>query len=532
MLPRWLDLMHQRLWRVESDAQLFALQKRARCAAATVAPKLDALPDDHRWNNMKAEILAILDEAGLLTCLNDERPSTVALSLVFFELARIDGGLVTLALAGCLPQMLIAEFGSDEQKAQYLGQLGALCLTEPLPGAGSDALLLTGRFRRLVDEAGLEPWIEVEKRGRFTSHMEFAEFVVAAVQGEDGARGSALVILEPSDTGLFDRGSAVRKIGHQISSTTNPIFQLRIPASRIVGGFDIEEGLLRPRVDHRRALHTALQRTRALLSLTTAAKAFAALEEMSEWPFSVAEYGVIRAELWAAGEAAAALGFAAVRACDDSSNETAAILSSAAKLYSTTVLPPLLRSLAGNGSETARKLLADAQVETMYLGPESTQRRILTAALANRDCKGWLGSCVDEIDGIHCQAQLGLAASFKLFSALHTRMNEERGGSANWLADEQQPQRFAMADTLSALLAAWALQLDAARLEGDSEECAVFNDLAFIVTASAGAQVAQLACGVYSPGGVEQEAAEVWQALAGFQYARERVAQILVVTDG
>jgi alkylation response protein AidB-like acyl-CoA dehydrogenase len=283
MLPPWLDRVHHQLWRIENDSQLLALEKRARCAAAAAVPKLDALPDDLRWNDAKVEILSNLHDAGLLTLLNSERPSTTALSVVFFELARIDGGLATLALSGCLPQMPIAEFGSDEQKAQYLGRLGALCLTEPLPGAGAEALLLTGRFRPSAVESDAEPWIEVEKRGRFTSHMEFAEFVVAAVEGEEGARGSALVILEPGDAGIFDRGSAVRKIGHRLSSTTNPIFQLRVPVSRIVGGFEIESGVLRPRVDHRRALNSALQRTRALLALTTAAKAFAALNAISEW---------------------------------------------------------------------------------------------------------------------------------------------------------------------------------------------------------------------------------------------------------
>jgi hypothetical protein len=490
-------------------------------------PKLDALPDDLRWNDAKVEILSNLHDAGLLTLLNSERPSTTALSVVFFELARIDGGLATLALSGCLPQMPIAEFGSDEQKAQYLGRLGALCLTEPLPGAGAEALLLTGRFRPSAVESDAEPWIEVEKRGRFTSHMEFAEFVVAAVEGEEGARGSALVILEPGDAGIFDRGSAVRKIGHRLSSTTNPIFQLRVPVSRIVGGFEIESGVLRLRVDHRRALNSALQRTRALLALTTAAKAFAALNEMSEWAHGETEYGLIGAELWATGEAAASLGFAAARACDVSSNEYAAILTSAAKLYSTTVLPPLLRSFAGNGSQIAHGLLADAQVETMYLGPESTQRRILTAAMGGREFKGWLDSCTDEIESLQYRAQLELAASFKLFAAFHSRMNDD-GGSAGWLADAQQPQRFAMADALSALLAARSLQIDSDQLERDGHASAVFEDLAFIASARAGAQLAQLASGVYSPGGVEQEISAVWQALAGFQFARERVARILV----
>src|ERR1019366_1405918 len=224
--------------------------------------------------------------------------------------------------------------------------------------------------------------------------------------------------------------------------------------------------------------NAAFERARALLALTTAAKAFTALDEMSECAPAESSQGLIGAELWAAGEAAAALGFAAARSCDDSSSGDAVILSSAAKLYSTTVLPPLLRSFAANGSQVARRLLADAQIESMYLGPESTQRRILTAAMGGRDFRGWLDSCADEVEGLACHAQLVLAASFKLFVELYARMNDD-GGSVGWLRDAQQPQRFAMADALSALLAARALQLDAAQLEREDQASLVFDDLAF-----------------------------------------------------
>ncbi len=49
-----------------------------------------------------------------------------------------------------------------------------------------------------------------------------------------------MVILEEGDPGIFDRGTPTRKLVHQLSSTGDPIFNLRIPASRIVGGYDGE----------------------------------------------------------------------------------------------------------------------------------------------------------------------------------------------------------------------------------------------------------------------------------------------------
>ena len=57
-----------------------------------------------------------------------------------------------------------------------------------------------------------------------------------------GVRGSALVILEPGDAGEFERGAPVRKLGHRFASTTDPAFRLTVPASRIVGGYTIEQG--------------------------------------------------------------------------------------------------------------------------------------------------------------------------------------------------------------------------------------------------------------------------------------------------
>ncbi len=61
-----------------------------------------------------------------------------------------------------------------------------------------------------------------------------------------------MVILEDGDPGIFDRGTVTRKMVHQLSSTGDPIFNLRIPANRIVGGYDIKDGVLVPRLQPQR----------------------------------------------------------------------------------------------------------------------------------------------------------------------------------------------------------------------------------------------------------------------------------------
>ena len=83
---------------------------------------------------------------------------------------------------------------------------------------------------------GEEPWLQVEKRGRFITNIAFANFVTAAVNSSDPRiKGSCVVILEDGDEGSFDRGTPTKKLVHQLSSTGDPIFNLKVPASRIVG---------------------------------------------------------------------------------------------------------------------------------------------------------------------------------------------------------------------------------------------------------------------------------------------------------
>ena len=94
---------------------------------------------------------------------------------------------------------------------------GAFCLTEPLPYVGVDTGILGGKVRVERWEAGAEPWLQVEKRGRFISNMDFANFVVAAVESDDARiRGSCMIILEEGDEGTFDRGPVTHKLVHQL----------------------------------------------------------------------------------------------------------------------------------------------------------------------------------------------------------------------------------------------------------------------------------------------------------------------------
>ncbi len=179
----------------------------------------------------------------------------------------------------------------------------------------------------------------MDKRGRFITNIAFANFVTAAVASDDPRiKGSCVVILEETDEGTFDRGTPTKKLVHQLSSTGDPIFNLKVPASRIVGGYTVKDGVIVPNFNHGEVIEAVFRRTRVTVGLMTAAKLLSAVEPVIRYQrgrFRGAEGakpGTVRYEqgiqqredalhrlvdVWATGEAAASLGFAAARLFDE-----------------------------------------------------------------------------------------------------------------------------------------------------------------------------------------------------------------------
>jgi hypothetical protein len=523
MLASWWDDLHGNLWRTDR-ADLQAVQHAARQVAREAAAPLQETQAACGWSEDQARLLAALDENGL-TGIFRAAPHDPAMHLAIslWELAWVDGGAATLSMSGFLAQMPIGDFGTAEQKERYLDREGfrhgALCLTEPIPGAGADALFLSGCVRVVGESAVGEPLLEVQKRGRFTSHMDFADFVLVAVSGDGSSvRGSCLVILEPGDKGLFERGPQARKLGHRLASTTSPNFDLRLPASRIVGGYSIEDGVVIPCFDHRQLLDPALRRTRALLSLMTASKALSTVEAIITAQKHVSydlQHWLNLAELWAAGEAATSLGFSAVRACDEfdrSQEQTrfAALLPAAAKLFSSSRLPELLRQVAASEpyasqeSFSLREKIIDAQIESMYMGPEALQRRQLSAAMIH---PGFLTELRAGIAELEAQEQasnqpgigsLAAGARLWLWTLDQLRLQTDARG-ARLYADARQGVAFATADALCDLMAARALMADVlARKKADTASVArILADLCTLAAGRAASRVAHTCAGVY-----------------------------------
>lgn len=351
------DDVRQIMWRFADRFDLQMAVQSARSVARGLVARLvaEGARHSHEWTELKAQLLAAFDEAGITSVFLDphqggfiEGPKNMALALVAFELSWVDAGAATCSLATNLALSPIHERGTTEQRDHYMSLCaptpgkapwrGAFGLTEPLPYVGVDTGVLCGKVRIDSWEDGQEPILHIDKRGRFITGMDFANFATVAVDTADPRiKSSCIVILEETDPGLFDRGAPTLKMVHQLSSTRDPVFNMKVPASRIIGGYTVKDGAIVPNYSHSEIIAAVFHRTRVPVALMTTAKLLSAVEPVIRYQRSRFRGGdactegtpkydlglqqrqdaVIRlAGIWAAGEAGASLGFATARLFD------------------------------------------------------------------------------------------------------------------------------------------------------------------------------------------------------------------------
>lgn len=351
MLPG--DEIRQIMWRYADRYDIQMAVMGARSVARGLVARLVANGErnTHDWTDAKNELYQAFDDSGVTAAGLDmefggiiEGPRNHALGLVAFELSWVDGGATTTSLINNLALGPIVEKGTPEQREKYMRGCaplqpgedrkvlrGAFALTEPLPYVGVDTGVVSGRLSVAEWEDGKEPVLRVEKRGRFLTNMAVANFVTVALDsGDERIKGSCMVIIEDTDEGIFDRGAPTLKMVHQLSNTHDPIFNVTIPANRIVGGYTIKDGVIVPNLTHSEIIEAVFARTRVTVGLMTAAKLLSAVEPVIRYQrtrFRGAagiEQGSPRydlglqtkddalqrlADVWATGEAAASLGF-------------------------------------------------------------------------------------------------------------------------------------------------------------------------------------------------------------------------------
>ena len=356
MLPG--DEVRQIMWRYSDRFDIQMAQFGARSVARGLVARLvaDGQRNTHDWTAEKNAMYAAFDAAGTTAAGLDEScggvisgPRNLALALLAYELAWVDAGASTTSLVNNLALGPIVEKGTPEQREKYMTLCnpangnekvwrGAFALTEPLPYVGVDTGVLCGKVSVAEWKDGEEPMLHVDKRGRFITNMAVANFIRAAVDSADERiTSSCMIILEETDEGIYDRGAVTHKMVHQLSNTYDPIFNLKVPASRIVGGYTIKDGKIVPNLTHSEIIEAVFSRTRVGVGLMTAAKLLSAVEPVTRYQrqrfrgaagiepgsprydlgLQMKEDALHRlADVWATGEAAASLGFEAARTFD------------------------------------------------------------------------------------------------------------------------------------------------------------------------------------------------------------------------
>jgi alkylation response protein AidB-like acyl-CoA dehydrogenase len=355
------DDVRQIMWRYQDRYDLQMLVQSARGVARGLVARLVAqgARNTHEWTPQKNELLKACDDAGITTCFMDpqqggfiEGPKNLVIALVALELAWVDAGAASGSLAGNLALSPIHERGTKEQRDRYMSLCvppqpgenrrawrGAFSLTEPLPYVGVETGLLAGKVRIVEWKDGQEPLLHVDKRARFITNMGFANFSTVAVDTDDPRiKSSCMIILEETDPGTFDRGAPTHKLVHQLSSTNDPAFNMTVPASRIIGGYTVKDGVIIPNYSHGEIIEAVFRRTRVTVGVMTAAKLLSAVEPIIRYQrnrfrgaASVTpgtprfDLGLQQKEdclqrlvdVWATGEAAASLGMATARLFDE-----------------------------------------------------------------------------------------------------------------------------------------------------------------------------------------------------------------------
>ena len=348
------------MWRYSDrfDLQMLVQSVRGVARGPVAQAVANGARNSHEWTEDKARLLDAFDAGGVTALFMEPEyggyiagPKNLALAIAAFELSWVDGGAATCSLAGNLALEPIHERGTEEQKRRYMSGAvpplpgedrkilrGAFGLTEPLPFVGVETGMLAGRVRVAEWQDGEEPILQVDKRGRFITNMDFANFVCAAVDSDDPRiKGSCMIIVEETDPGLFDRGAPTLKLVHQLSSTRDPILNMQVPAHRIIGGYTIQDGVIVPNFSHGEVIEAVFKRTRVTVGLMTAAKLLSAIEPIIRYQRSRFRGGNLEpgsprydigiqqkedalhrtAAVWAMGEAAASFGFEGARVFDE-----------------------------------------------------------------------------------------------------------------------------------------------------------------------------------------------------------------------
>ena len=347
----------------------------------------DAIPDDLRKQAADMGLFgyAIPPEWGGLG-LDLTQDVELAMELGYTSLAVRSMFGTNNGIAG----QVLVNFGTDEQKAAWLGRLASgevvasFALTEP--GAGSNPAGLQTRAGLLDDG---DDWI-IDGQKRFITNAPSADlFVVFARTRPADASGTGIaVFLVPADTPGVEVGAKDRKMGQEGAWTSDVLFSdVRVPASALVGG-DVDAGY--------RAAMTSLARGRVHMAALAVGTAQRALDESVAYAASATQGGTVIGEfqlvqaMLADQQTGVLAGRALVRetAARYVSGEDRRIGPSAAKLFCTEMAGQVadlaVQIHGGSGymrDVPVERIYRDVRLLRLYEGTSEIQRLIIGGGL-------------------------------------------------------------------------------------------------------------------------------------------------------
>ena len=356
------DAVRQIQWRFADRFDLQMLVQSARGVARSTVAHMVAAGErnSHEWTPAKDEMLEAFDRAGITAAFMEPEeggfisgPKNLALALAAFELAWVDGGAATASLAGFLALAPIHERGTPEQVAHYKSLSappqpgedrkpwrGAFVLTEPIPYVGVDTGMLSGKMRVAEWHDGRRA-LAASRQARPVHHQHCLCKLRHRRRRLRRSANQGQLRDHPRRNGrrhLRSRNAHQETCPPALLDGRSRSSICKVPASRIVGGYTVKDGVIVPNFNHSEVIEAVFKRTRVTVGLMTAAKLLSAVEPVIRYQrgrFRGAEGakpGTVRYEqgiqqredalhrlvdVWATGEAAASLGFATARLFDE-----------------------------------------------------------------------------------------------------------------------------------------------------------------------------------------------------------------------
>ncbi len=201
----------------------------------------NTLKEDDEAEQFRPEYIRELGEAGLCGIPTSEEFGGLGLgyfeyALALEEIAKVSPSYaVSIAVSG-LPQVILQEFGTTEQKEVWIPGLaqgefiGGFALSEPDSGSDAGSLTTVAEY----DEAS--ETYRLNGRKFWITHGGYADvYIVMARTGGPGPKGVSAFIVSKDTEGL-SFGKKEEKMGLRASPTAEMILEdVVIPASNLIG---------------------------------------------------------------------------------------------------------------------------------------------------------------------------------------------------------------------------------------------------------------------------------------------------------